>query len=90
MMAGRLESCDPAFMPTEYVISGPDMTHGNAKVTPKAPIYYCEVCNFKGAPFGVKRGDEVLSYCGWRDNEPVCVGRGHEPLPPPAKTPLPW
>lgn len=44
-------------MPTEYVISGPDMESHGKKVTPKAPIYTCEVCGFKGASFGLKRGD---------------------------------
>jgi hypothetical protein len=41
-----------------------------------APIYFCEVCGFEGAAFGQKHGDQVLSYCGWVDGRPVCVGKG--------------
>jgi hypothetical protein len=63
-------------MPTEYVPSGPDIDRNNQRVTPMAPIYSCEGCGHKGAPFGVKRGDEMLSYCGWVDGGPVCVGKG--------------
>ena len=63
-------------MPVEYVPSGPDIMREGRPVTPMAPIYRCEVCGFVGAPFGVKHGDEVLSYCGWVDSQPVCVGKG--------------
>lgn len=63
-------------MPTEYVVTGPDIERNGRKVTPMAPIYHCEGCGFKGAPFGIKRGDEVLSYCGWEAGRPVCVGKG--------------
>ena len=66
-------------MPVEYVPSGPDMDRNGKKVTPMAPIYSCEGCGYRGAPFGVKRGDEVLSYCGWRDGAAVCVGKGRAP-----------
>lgn len=52
------------------------MLRNNQEVTPMAPIYTCEGCGYKGAPFGMKRGDQVLSYCGWRNGEPVCVGLG--------------
>ncbi len=65
-------------MPTEYVPSGPPIVRNNQPVTPMAPIYTCEDCGFKGAPFGVKRGDQVLSYCGWQNGEPVCVGSGRQ------------
>lgn len=63
-------------MPTDYVISGPDLTRDGKTVTPMAPIYTCEGCGYKGAAFGVKHGDEVLSYCGWEAGHPVCVGKG--------------
>lgn len=63
-------------MPTEYKNSGPEMMQGNNMVQPQAPIYFCEGCGYQGAPFGQKRGDQVLSYCGWRDGHPVCVGKG--------------
>ena len=63
-------------MPTEFRPCGPVFTRNNETVTPMAPIYFCEVCAFEGAAFGQKRGDEVLSYCGWVDGRPVCVGKG--------------
>jgi hypothetical protein len=63
-------------MPVEYVPSGPDMDRDGKKVTPMAPIYSCEGCGYRGAPFGVKRGDEVLSYCGWNGHTAGCVGKG--------------
>lgn len=63
-------------MPTEYVPSGPPLLRDGKPVEPMAPLYTCESCGYKGAPFGVKRGDLVLSYCGWDGHEPVCVGKG--------------
>jgi hypothetical protein len=66
-------------MPTEYVPSGPDIDRNNQKVTPMAALYRCEGCGFVGAPFGVRHGDEVLSYCGWVNNQPVCVGKNRNP-----------
>jgi len=63
-------------MPTEFKQSGPPIQRGNESVTPMAPIYSCEGCGFKGAAFGQKHGDGVLSYCGWRNGGPVCVGKG--------------
>lgn len=65
-------------MPTEYVPSGPDIERNGRRITPMAPIYFCEECGFKGAPFGIQSGDEVRSYCGWSGNRPVCAGRGKE------------
>ncbi len=63
-------------MPTEYQPTGHETTV-NGKVQPSmAPIYLCEGCGYRGAPFGQKRGDEVLSYCGWDGRRPVCVGKG--------------
>jgi hypothetical protein len=43
-----------------------------------APIYTCEGCGFVGAPFGIHQGDRVLSYCGYRDGQPTCVGKGRK------------
>ncbi|WP_147276132.1 hypothetical protein [Pelagibacterium lacus] len=63
-------------MPTEYRPSGPTFTRNNETVTPMAPVYFCEECGHEGAGFGQKHGDHVLSYCGWRDGRPVCVGKG--------------
>jgi len=63
-------------MPTEFVPSGPPIARNNQPVIPMAPIYTCEGCGYKGAPFGIKRGDQVLSYCGWQGGEPTCVGKG--------------
>lgn len=62
-------------MPTEYQPTGADIDQGGKKVPAMAPIYICEGCGFRGAPFGARRGDAVLSFCGW-DGQPVCVGKG--------------
>ena len=63
-------------MPTEYVRSGPDTIRDGVPVTPLGAVHKCEGCGYVGAPFGIKRGDEVLSYCGWVDGLPTCVGKG--------------
>jgi hypothetical protein len=47
-----------------------------AMVTPRAMIHFCETCGFEGAAFGIHRGDRLLSYCGWVNGRPVCVGKG--------------
>lgn len=55
-----------------------------------APIYTCEGCGFVGAPFGVKSHEGVLSYCGYQQGQPVCIGKGKGPaLAAPAASP-PW
>lgn|GEM_PF-6185722 len=63
-------------MTTELVPSGPDITRDGKSVTPLASLYRCEGCGYVGAPFGYKRGDEVVSYCGWDGHKPICVGKG--------------
>ena len=63
-------------MPTEYVPTGHEFQRNDVKVTAMAPIYYCEGCGFKGAPFGIKDGETAQSYCGWESGRPVCVGKG--------------
>jgi len=63
-------------MPTEYRPSGPPFTRDNRTVEPMAAVHICEHCGYEHAAFGVMRGDTVLSYCGWQDGRPVCVGKG--------------
>ena len=65
-------------MPTEYRVSGPPLIRDNRPIEPMAPIYFCEGCGFEGAPFGIHQGDRVLSYCGYRDGQPTCVGKGRK------------
>ena len=62
-------------MPTRYSTS--DRTLSDTQTAEaQFPIYFCEGCGFKGAGFGVKRADGQLSYCGWVNGEPKCVGKG--------------
>jgi hypothetical protein len=63
-------------MPTEYVVSGPDIGEGSQKRTPRAAVHTCETCGFVNAAFGIVRGDKALSYCGYVNGEVVCVGKG--------------
>lgn len=63
-------------MPTVLRRSGPDFTRAGAGVTPRAMIHFCEGCGYEGAPFQVRTGGKLLSYCGWADGAPVCVGKG--------------
>ncbi|NGP19267.1 hypothetical protein [Devosia aurantiaca] len=63
-------------MPTEYQPTGAEIVVNGKRVPATAPIYLCEGCGYRGAPFQQKRGDELLSYCGWNDGRPVCIGKG--------------
>jgi hypothetical protein len=63
-------------MPTIMRRSGPDIVRDGVTVTPRAMIHVCEECGYEGAAFGVHQGDRLFSFCGWRDGNPVCVGKG--------------
>jgi hypothetical protein len=45
------------------------------KIQPYALVSFCEGCNFEGAPFGETIDGKLLSYCGWKDGQPICVNR---------------
>jgi len=63
-------------MPTILRRSGPDFERDGQMVTPRAMIHFCETCGYEGAAFGIRRGDKLLSYCGWVNGDAVCVGKG--------------
>lgn len=63
-------------MPTRYSTSNGTLSDTQSGSEPKFPIYFCEICGFRGAAFNVRRADGQLSYCGWVNNEPGCVGKG--------------
>jgi hypothetical protein len=76
-------------MPTRYSTS--DRTLSDTPTSEaQFPIYFCEGCGFKGAGFGVKRADGQMSYCGWVNGEPKCVGRGKGEAPAAAVASPPW
>lgn len=63
-------------MPTVLRRSGPDFERDGTIVTPRAMIHFCEECGFEGASFGIHKGEKLLSYCGWVNGNPVCIGKG--------------
>lgn len=67
-------------MPTVLRRSGPDILIRKGadfeRHTPRAMIHFCETCGFEGAAFGVHADGKLLSYCGWQNGAPVCVGKG--------------
>lgn len=66
-------------MPTELKASGPDIRFESGQVrTPMAAVHFCEGCGYENAAFGIKRGEETLSYCGWVNGHPECVGKGRK------------
>jgi hypothetical protein len=62
-------------MPTVLRRSGPDIWRNGKATTPRAMIHTCETCGFEGAAFGIHTGSKLLSFCGWRNGAPVCVGK---------------
>lgn len=66
-------------MPFALRQSGPSFERDGQTITPRAMISTCETCGYIGAPFGFV--DPVTghktAWCGWRNGEPVCVGRGN-------------
>lgn len=58
--------------------SGPDFTpRGQSeKQTPRALIQFCADCNYEGAAFGDVVDGKREFWCGWRDGQPVCIGKG--------------
>lgn len=78
-------------MPTKFSTSNRTLSDTQGGSEPQFPIYFCEVCGFKGAGFHVKRADGQLSYCGWDGSHPVCVGKGKDGVQVVAKPPsAPW
>ncbi len=63
-------------MPTILRRSGPDIVDAkfNHRV-PRAMIHFCETCGYEGAAFGIHADGKLLSYCGWQNGAPVCVGK---------------
>lgn len=64
-------------MPSVLRISGPGFIRNGVLLTPRALVSTCETCG-ADAPFGIRRGDKLLTYCGYRNGEPVCIGKGKE------------
>ncbi len=63
-------------MPTILRRSGPDTLGKDGKhTTPRAMIHFCETCGYEGAAFLLRDGHKLLSYCGWQNGAPVCVGK---------------
>lgn len=63
-------------MPSELRQIGPPFVDGKGETrTPRALLSWCEDCGAANAAFGIKIGDQVLTYCGWVDGEPKCVNR---------------
>jgi len=62
-------------MPTVMRRSGPDRYINGKVFTPRAMVHFCEDCGFEGAAFLLRRNGKLLSYCGWRDGDPVCIGK---------------
>lgn len=62
-------------MPTVLRRSGPDMVRDGKPFTPRGMIHRCEDCGFVGAAFGIRSGDKLLSYCGWKNGNPICIGK---------------
>ncbi len=66
-------------MPFVLRRSAPDFTRPTGeKITPIALVGICDGCGYEGAPYGLIKGDVKQAFCGWRDGQPVCVGRGEE------------
>lgn len=67
-------------MPSVFRRIGPDFVDRKGDTrTPRALTTWCEACNYQGASFGIIDGQgNRLWYCGWRDGEPVCVGKGND------------
>lgn len=63
-------------MPTILRRSGSDFLRADVLTTPRAMIHFCEDCGFEGAAFGRRDGDRILSFCGWVDGQPQCIGKG--------------
>lgn len=66
-------------MPSVKRQSGPEFTNRNGEhVKPLAIINSCEDCGYTHAAFGMWDGKDLVSYCGWRDGNPVCIGKGEK------------
>lgn len=66
-------------MPTVMRRSGPDILRKNGeRFTPRAMVHFCEGCGYEGAPFALHKAGRLLTYCGYRNGEPVCIGKGKE------------
>jgi hypothetical protein len=77
-------------MPTKFQSATGEISASPEGQGAKFPIYFCEGCGYHGAGFGLVRADGRLSYCGWQDGGPVCVGKGKEQDSAPAKAAPPW
>lgn len=67
-------------MPFVLRRSGKDFERNGQIVTPRAQIGFCETCGYEGAPFGfVDPAGNKTAWCGWRDGQAVCIGRGAVP-----------
>lgn len=64
-------------MPSVLRKSGHEFMRNGVLVTPRALVSTCETCG-ADAPFGLRRGDKLLTYCGYRDGKLVCIGKAGE------------
>jgi hypothetical protein len=62
-------------MPSVLRRSGPDFERDGKLITPRALVSTCDTCGADAA-FSETIGGKLVSYCGWRNGQPECVGKG--------------